>query len=73
MPLFLMSSNSFLYMSTSMTKDRDLLSPQESILSVLDRNSSSEPSTFSTPYNISVFSRTADAGGCDEECVNYWI
>jgi hypothetical protein len=50
-------------MSTSMAKDGDLLSPQESILLALDRNSNSELSTFSVPYNISVFSRTADAGG----------
>ena len=46
------------------------MSPQESILLAFDRNSNSEPSTFSVPYNISVFSRTADAGGREEECVN---
>jgi hypothetical protein len=71
MPLFLMSINSLLYMSTSKTRDRDLLSPQESILLASDKNSNSEPSTFSVPYNISVFSRIADVGGCEEECVNY--
>jgi hypothetical protein len=64
-----MSTNSFLYISTLIATDGDLLSPQESILLALDKNSDSELSTFSVPYSISVFSRTAEAGGGEEECV----
>ena len=66
-----MSTNSSLCISTSIATDGDLLSSQESILLALNRNSNSELSTFSVPYNISVFSRTAEASGGEEECVNY--
>jgi hypothetical protein len=58
-------------MSTLIAIDGDLLSPQESTLLALDRNSNNELSTFPVPYRISVFSRTAEAGGGEEKCVNY--
>jgi hypothetical protein len=72
MPLFLMSTNNFLYMSTLVATDDNLLSPQESIFLDLDRNCNRELRTVSVPCNISVLSGITEVGGwVEEERVNY--
>src|ERR1051325_1645202 len=56
MPLALISDNNFLYCSTSKISEGALESPQESILSALDKNCSIVLITCSSPDNTSVLS-----------------
>lgn len=63
MRLFLMSINNFLYMSTSIATDGDLLSPQESILLDFEKNCDMKLLTASVPCNIKVLSCISEGEG----------